>query len=146
MNRIKDIYLTYEEIINYVIVGAFTTLVSLVSYYLCVLTVFNPNNPFLLQCANVISWIIAVTFAYWANRKFVFKSRNPSVLKEGLKFYSARLLTLIIDMLFMTITVSILNLNDKIMKLFSQIVILILNYILSKFLIFVGVKRDEKRK
>lgn len=137
MNKLINLYKKYEEIINYVIVGGFTTVVSLGSYYLCVLTVFNPDNPILLQAANIISWVLSVTFAFFANRKYVFKSDNPKILEEASKFYSARILTLFIDMGMMWLTVSVLHLNDKLMKLLSQVVILVLNYIISKFLVFI---------
>lgn len=140
IKKIKELYKTYEEIINYIIVGGFTTLVSLGSYYLCVLTVFNPDNPILLQAANIISWVLSVTFAFFANRKYVFKSDNPKILEEASKFYGARILTLFIDMGMMWLTVSILHLNDKLMKLLSQVVILVLNYIISKFLVFIKKK------
>lgn len=142
MKKIKELYKKYEELINYVIVGVLTTIVSLGSYYLCVLTVFTPDNPILLQSANIISWILAVTFAYFANRKYVFKSNNPNKLKEASKFYGARIATLLIDMLFMFLTVSIFHFNDKIMKILSNIIILIINYIISKFIVFI--KKEEK--
>ena len=147
MKKIKELYKKYEELINYVIVGVLTTIVSLGSYYLCVLTVFNPDNPVLLQSANIISWILAVTFAYFANRKYVFKSKNPNKLKEATKFYGARIATLLIDMLFMFLTVSVFHLNDKIMKILSNVIILILNYIISKFIVFIKKedKNDEKK-
>lgn len=140
MNKLINLYKKYEEIINYVIVGGFTTVVSLGSYYLCVLTVFNPDNPILLQAANIISWVLSVTFAFFANRKYVFKSDNPKILEEASKFYGARILTLFIDMGMMWLTVSVLHLNDKLMKLLSQVVILVLNYIISKFLVFIKKK------
>ena len=57
----KELYNKYKEIINYVIVGGLTTVVSLAVYYALVLTVLNPDNPVQLQIANVISWIAAVT-------------------------------------------------------------------------------------
>ena len=133
------LYKKYEKIIKYIIVGGFTTLVSLTIYYLCVFTIFNPDNAIFLQLANIISWIASVTFAYFANRKFVFKSKDPKILNEGIKFYGSRLLTLLIDMLFMFLTVSVFKFNDKIMKLLSQIIILTINYILSKFIVFIGV-------
>lgn len=142
MKKIKELYKKYEELINYVIVGVLTTIVSLGSYYICVLTVFTPDNPILLQSANIISWILAVTFAYFANRKYVFKSNNPNKLKEASKFYGARIATLLIDMLFMFLTVSIFHFNDKIMKILSNIIILIINYIISKFIVFI--KKEEK--
>lgn len=146
MKKIVNLYKKYQEIINYIIVGGLTTFVSLLSYYLCVFTIFNPENPVLLQSANVISWVLSVTFAYIANRKYVFKSNNSKIKTEAIKFYGARILTLFIDMLFMYITVIVFSLNDKIMKLCSQIVILILNYIFSKFLVFVGVDNNEEKK
>ncbi|MCI8498194.1 MAG: GtrA family protein [Bacilli bacterium] len=141
MKKIVDLYKKYEEIINYIIVGVATTVVSLGSYYLCVLTVFDPDNAILLQIANIISWVLAVTFAFWANRKYVFKSKNPKILDEATKFYGARVLTLLIDMGMMFLTVTVLHWDDKIMKILSQVVILILNYIISKFLVFI--KKDN---
>ena len=133
---IKELYIKYKEIINYLIFGVLTTIVSLATYYLLVLTILNPNKPLELQIANIISWITCVTFAYITNRKYVFNSSNKNILKEGIKFYSSRLTTLFLDMLFMYIFVSKLNFNDKIIKLILQVIITILNYILSKILVF----------
>ncbi len=137
MKKLKELYKKYEEIINYIIVGGCTTLVSLGSYYLCVLTVFNPDNAFLLQLATIISWILSVTFAFFTNRIFVFKSKNSKVLEEALKFYGARILTLVLEMGLMFLSVTVLHFNDKLMKIVSQFVILVLNYIISKFLVFI---------
>lgn len=122
-------------------IGGCTTLISLLVYYLCVFTVFDPDKPLLLQCANILSWIIAVAFAYIANRKVVFKSKNKNVKGEVSKFLGARIVTLLIDMLFMWLTVSVLHLNDKIMKIVSNVIIIILNYIFSKLFVFVKEKK-----
>lgn len=136
-NTIWNLYKKYEEIINYIIIGGLTTFISLASYYLCVFTIFDPDNAVLLQAANIISWLLAVTFAFWANRTFVFKSKNPRILEEGMKFYGARVLTLLLEMGTMFLTVTVLHWNDKIMKLLAQIIVLVLNYIISKFLVFI---------
>lgn len=141
MKKLKELYLKYEEIINYLFIGGCTTLISLLVYYLCVFTVFDPDNPLLLQCANILSWIIAVAFAYIANRKVVFKSKNKNVKGEVSKFLGARIVTLLIDMLFMWLTVSVLHFNDKIMKIVSNVIIIILNYIFSKLFVFVKEKK-----
>lgn len=133
---IKNIYLKYKEIINYLIFGVLTTIVSLLTYYLLVLTILNPNNPIQLQIANIISWITCVTFAYITNRKYVFNSKDKNIIKEIIKFYSSRLTTLFLDMLIMFIFVTKLELNDKLMKIIVQVIIIILNYILSKLLVF----------
>lgn len=126
----------YKEIIYYLIFGVLTTVVSLATYYALVYTILDPNKPIELQVANVVSWIFAVTFAYLTNRKFVFDSTNPNVAKEAIKFYFARIASLFVDMLLMYILVTRLNYNDKIIKIIVQVVIIILNYILSKLIVF----------
>lgn len=140
MKKIMIVYKKYEEIINYIIVGGFTTFVSLATYYISVLTFLNPNNPFQLQIANVVSWICAVTFAYFANKKFVFKN-NSENLSSAIKFFLSRVSTLLIDMASMYVFVSLLNINDKISKILVQFLVLILNYIFSKFIVFKENKR-----
>ncbi len=129
-------YHKYKEIINYLIVGVLTTVVSLVSYYILVSTVLNPNNAIELQIANIFSWICAVAFAYVANRIFVFESKNPKRLKELTSFVGARLLTLGMDMFIMFLMVTLLHINDKIAKLVVQVVVTIANYVFSKLLVF----------
>ena len=138
------IYKKYEELINYLIIGILTTIVSLATYYLLTLTILDANNKVYLQIANIISWLASVTFAYFTNRKFVFKVKNKSNIKECLNFYISRISTLLIDMIIMYIFVSRLKFDNKIVKLISQVVIIILNYILSKFIVFKSSKEVEK--
>lgn len=136
MKKIIKLYKKYEEIINYLIVGVLTTVVSLAAYYLCVLTFLNPKNGMELQIANLISWVCAVTFAYITNRIFVFKSKNKNIIKEILSFTSSRVITLLMDMFIMFLMVTIMHFNDKIAKLVVQVVVTIGNYILSKLFVF----------
>ena len=126
----------YSEIIRYLMVGILTTIVSLGVYYGCVLTIFDPNNALQLQLANIFSWIAAVTFAYFMSHYFVFQSHEKNLIHEAAAFYSARLLTLFIDMALMFILVTLCNTNDKIAKLIVQVIITIANYIFSKLFIF----------
>ena len=135
-NKCLKLYKKYEEIINYWIVGGLTTIVSLGSYYLCIYTFLDPDVWYQLQAANIISWICAVTFAYFANRIFVFKSKNQKKFKEAVSFYSSRVATLLMDMGIMFLFVTLLHLNDKIMKLVVQVVVTVANYILSKLFVF----------
>ncbi len=135
-NKCLKLYKKYEEIINYLIVGGLTTIVSLGSYYLCIYTFLDPDVWYQLQAANIISWICAVTFAYFANRIFVFKSKNQKKFKEAVSFYSSRVATLLMDMGIMFVFVTLLHLNDKIMKLVVQVVVTVANYILSKLFVF----------
>ena len=138
MKKILNIYKKYEEIINYLFIGGCTTLISLLVYYISVFTILDPNISWELQLANIISWIFGVTFAFITNRKVVFKSKNKKILNEAEKFLGARVITLLIDMFFMYITVTVLSLNDKIMKIISNVIIVILNYIFSKLFVFVN--------
>ena len=130
-----------REIIRYLIVGVLTTAVSLGVYYGCVLSFLDPNHPIQLQCANILSWIAAVTFAYFANRKYVFESENPKILKEAASFFVARISSLLLDMGIMFVTVTVFCMNDKLAKLFVQAVVMIANYVFSKLFVF-GKKGD----
>lgn len=136
MKKIIELYKKYKEIINYLIVGVLTTVVSLVTYFICTSTFLDPSVALELQIANVISWIFAVAFAYITNRIFVFNSKNKNILKEILSFTSARVLTLLIDMLIMFVMVTTLGINDKISKLVCQVAVIILNYVFSKLFVF----------
>ena len=133
---IKNIYTKNDEIIKYLFFGFVTTVVSLAVYYLLVITILNPKVALQLQTANIISWIEGVTVAYLTNSKFVFKSKNKNKKKEFSSFVAARIFTLILDMLVMAIGVSVLHFNDKIIKIISQIIVIVGNYILSKLIIF----------
>lgn len=140
--KVKELYLKYKEIINYLIIGALTTLVSLLVYYFLTLTFLNPENALYLQIANVTSWICAVIFAYFTNRKYVFESKNKS-FGEVIKFFLSRLGTLLVDMAVMYIFVTRLHFNDKIMKIIAQVIVIVLNYVLSKFIVFKGDKNEK---
>lgn len=136
LNKIISIIKKNQEIINYLIFGFFTTILSLVTYYLLTLTILNPQNAILLQLANIISWILSVSFAYLTNRKYVFKSNNRNFIKEISDFFLSRIITLLIDMIIMGIGVTYLGLSDKIFKLLSQVIVIIGNYLLSKLFVF----------
>jgi len=129
-----SLYKKYEEIINYLIVGGLTTLVSLVSFY-ALIRVLNVNYLY----ANIISWIIAVTFAYFTNKIFVFKSKRDRFsdnLKEMGTFFSSRIFSLLVDYALMILFIELFNIDEVISKLIVQIIIVIINYILSKNIIF----------
>ena len=129
-DKIISIYKNNKEIINYIIVGALTTLVSILSYYLFRFIIKN------YVILSIISWICAVSFAYITNRIFVFESKNENIITELSKFFSCRLLTLGLEVSLMTLFVSGFHINDMISKIVLQFVILVLNYILSKLFVF----------
>lgn len=135
--RLKIIFEKHREIIIYLIFGVLTTLVSLVTYFLCTTLFLDVDNAIQLQIANVISWIVSVLFAYVTNRKYVFQSQN-SVIKEMAKFYLSRVSTLIIDMLLMYMLVTVSGIVDGIAKIIVQVVVIVTNYVFGKLLVFKG--------
>ena len=142
MKKILELYKKYKEVINYLIFGVLTTIVSLATYWICTTTVLNPVIGWQLQLANIISWILAVLFAYFTNRKYVFESTEENKLKEFYKFILARLSTLLIDMFIMWLGVTVLKYNDKIIKIISQVVVIVSNYVFSKLFVF---KKTSKK-
>lgn len=138
MNKIKNLYFKYEEIISYLVFGVLTTVVSIITY-LVFANIFFPNKSDLdIQIANVLSWICAVAFAYITNRKYVFKSKvkGNAQIKEIIDFVLARVASLIIDMSMMYVMYSLMHINDTIAKLIVQVVVVILNYLFSKVIVF----------
>ena len=137
---IKTVYKNHEEIINYLIVGILTTIVSLSVKNGLLLTILNPKNSIQLQVAVIISWIVAVIFAYITNKIFVFKSKSKEFIKEITTFISGRVFTLLCDMFIMWFICNFLNLNTSIWvfiaSMISQVVVTILNYIISKMFVF----------
>lgn len=139
-NLIKNLYLKYKEIINYLIFGVLTTIVNLVTKYLLLFTIFDASNALELQITIIISWIVAVLFAYITNKKFVFESTTQNKLKEFVSFIIARLSTLFLEMLIMWFFITLLKLNSDlyviIFTIISQIGVVVGNYIFSKLFVF----------
>ena len=135
--KIWAIYDKFKEIFNYIIVGAFTTIVSLVSYFIFS-RILNIDITIYFVVANTLSWILSVLFAYITNKMFVFESKTKGneTFKEMIKFVSSRILTYLIDLALMLVFVKLIHLNNDISKLIVQFVVLVLNYILSKLLVF----------
>ena len=146
MQKLKEIYLNNKEIINYLIFGVLTTVVSLITKYLLLFTILDASNPVQLQIAVITSWILACTFAYITNRIWVFESKSKNIIKEMLKFYTSRLVTLGLEMLILFIFITALKLDSDVWvivwTLVAQVVITIGNYILSKLIVFK--KKEEK--
>lgn len=121
-----------KEFIRYFIVGVSTTIVSFIVYYFCVNTFLDPNNALELQIANILSWVFSVLFAFFANKYYVFEKKDTVHIKEFSSFVGSRILTLFLDMGIMYVGVTLLNGNDKFIKIISQVVVIVLNYLLGK--------------
>lgn len=126
----------HREMVLYLFFGGCTTVVSLGSFIL-----FEDFLQIHELVANVLSWILAVGFAYVTNRKWVFEAKKKFCLAEIIAFYGGRVFTLGVEMLILLVFVTWLDFNSTLVKLFAQVVVLIGNYLISKFLIF----RKNKR-
>lgn len=126
-------FINYETI-SYLVVGVLTTVISIGVFGLC-----HRKAHMNTVASNVLSWIAAVAFAFFANKIFVFQSDSwvlSVVMREAVSFVSARLVTLGFDIVFVYVTVEKMHWNDLISKTASNVVVMVLNYIFSKLFIF----------
>lgn len=137
-SKIKTLYKKYEEIVNYLIVGVIGTIVSIGTYWLFEKIAFSAVNDknVSIIIANVTSWVVVVIFLYFLNRKYVFKSKNEKVLKEFISFALGRVATLVLETIVIYLVVDLFSGDDLVGKILGQIVVIVSNYLLSKFLIF----------
>lgn len=135
MEKLKEYYRKYRELIVYIIVGVLTTIVSWAVYAVCTI-IMDITNPLLMQIAVLLRWVAGVIFAYFTNRAYVFHSKNPNMLKEALSFASSRVVTLFLDMFIMWLLPSVFHMNDWIATFISAVLVTITNYVFSKFIVF----------
>ncbi len=151
---VQKLWYDHESVWMYIIVGGLTTLVSLI-FQVVPTALFNGLhmagwlNTFL---STTISWIVAVTFAFFTNKKYVFKSETntkAAFWKEFFMFYSARFVTYFLELaimelgnhFFATVDGKIVTWRSFLVKIVAQIVILVINYVFSKLVVF---KKREK--
>lgn len=144
---LRDLYYKYEDLMLYLIFGVLTTIVSFLSQYVMsqILHQTSMLEELILSIDTAFSWICSVTFAFFTNKKYVFKSVTNSkkdFWAEFIKFYSARLASLGLEVVIMLVFVKLLNLSEMIVKIFAQIFIMLANYLFSKLIVF---KNREKQ-
>lgn len=139
---LAKIYEEHREGMRYLVFGALATVVNIAVYAICMYA-FNIENGI----SNIIAWVVAAIFAYFTNKFFVFDSKvntKQELIQEVTSFFSCRILTLIIDEIIMIVTVDKWHFNGVLMKVVANIIVIILNYIFSKIIIFKkGAKENE---
>ncbi len=140
--KIKNVYTKNREIIHYLFFGGITTAISIAVFDFSIAIIKLD-----VLIANIISFIVAVFFAFVTNRKWVFtqKEKQP-FLRSMLLFYSSRVSTLIIEELILFIFTKILSFDGIVVKICAQIVVIILNYIISKFIVFKTINNKDTQK
>ena len=131
---ITQLYQKYKMPILYIFFGVCTTAVNILVYALFYSLIRIGNVP-----SNVLAWAAAVTFAFFTNKIWVFESRQMHwdvLVREAATFISARLFTGVLDTAIMFLGVDVLHSSPVIFKIISNVLVIILNYIFSKLLIF----------
>lgn len=131
-----------RETITYIIFGVLTTAVNYVAYYL--LYKFTALDAIIY---NTIAWAVSVIFAFITNKLFVFESKSwniRTVLPEFFPFVGARILSLLLEEAFLMLTVTVIGIHELIAKIIISVVVVIVNYFASKFIIFRNKKDKEE--
>ena len=141
MEKFKIFIKKHGDILSYLFFGGLTTLVNYLVYVLAF-------NGLVLSAAisNVIAWVVAVAFAYLTNKPFVFKSHDWSVrtvLPELGKFLGCRVGSGLLETGLLALCVDILRWNGLLMKIVTSVLVVIINYLGSKFLVFQEKRRDS---
>lgn len=130
----KEKLIQNRQVLMYLFFGVCTTLVNIIVYRVCS---HGMNMP--VTASTVIAWILSVLFAYITNRKWVFESRAAGlseITKELVSFFAARLSTGLLDLAIMFVFAQKMQLNDMAVKIVSNVIVIILNYVLSKLVVF----------
>ena len=140
INKMLDFYKEpkYKSIVNYIFFGVCTTLVNVITYF--ILYYYGME----VRPANLISITLSILFAYFVNAKYVFNSKAAGfkkVLYELTKFFTARLSTLVIEVFGVELFIY-LGMNAYLSKFIIQFVVLVANYVISKFLVFTKEKNN----
>ncbi len=138
MELIRKYYEKYKEVIKYLFFGVLTTAVNFITYYVLVFICKTEEGAIGAIC-NVTAIIVSILFAYITNKKFVFESKvsgTKEIIKEMFSFFSCRVVSLIVDMIIYLIGCTLMRLPSFIVKMFSQVVVIVLNYVFSKLIIF----------
>ena len=137
--NLKRLFLKYKKIIMYGIFGVLTTILNIVTYWFCYDILHIPNI-----ISNTIAWVVAIAVAFITNKLWVFDSKDTkkeTVIAELVKFIIARVATGVIDLIIMFTAVDVMQLPAVIFKVIANVIVIILNYILSNILIF---KKSDK--
>ena len=134
VKKINSPNLKSKEVASYLFFGVCTTLINWVSYYILYNMCYVSN-----VVSTIIAWVLAVTFAFFTNKKWVFESKSYSaktVFKESASFILSRVFTGVLDVAIMWVAVDLCAFNSTLWKLISNIIVIILNYLLSKLFVF----------
>ena len=130
----EPFYKKNKEVLLYLFFGGLTFLISVVTYAYFTM-MFGMNE----LIANIFSWIIAVLFAFVTNKIWVFQSKNDTILafvREVVAFFAGRVATLVVEEVILFVFITMLQWNSLGVKIAAQVIVIVLNYVISKLLVF----------
>ena len=134
---IKSLFEKYKELVLYGVVGVMTTVINLGIFYIA--SLFLGKELIAINIANILAWVGGVSFAFIANKLVVFKSKSfekGKLIKEILSFVAARVASLGFEVLVLNVGIGLLEINEMVCKVVAQVGIILMNYVLSKYIIF----------
>ena len=124
LNIFEPFYKKNKEVLLYLFFGGLT---------------FNVSMGINELIANVMSWVLAVLFAFATNRVWVFQAPTHTItefLKQMLSFFGGRVVTLVIEEIILLVFITWLGFNSMVVKVIAQVIVIVLNYVISKFFVF----------
>lgn len=134
MKTVKELYTKYKSIILYLFFGGCTTLINIICYYVLYNLLSVANVP-----STILAWAVSVVFAFVTNRRYVFEQNDNTFrrrLRDFFSFVSCRVATGVLDVIIMYLAVDRMHWNSLLWKIVSNIIVIILNYVASKYLVF----------
>ena len=131
--KIKALYRKYKSVFWYLVTGGTTTVTNIVVFW-----VLTAAIGLHYQTANVIAWVVAVAVAFCGNKWLAFESheKGAGLIREVVSFLAMRLLTLGFEVVFLFIVVDKFQWNALAAKVIDNIIVIVLNYVLSKLFVF----------
>ncbi len=142
MSKWKQLALKYKPELLYLAFGVGTTLINIFSYYCFYRILRVPNVP-----STAIAWLLSVLFSYWTNRTWAFphKAHGPkNILREMARYLGVRVLTGVLDIVIMFVAVDCMHWNSVLWKVISNIIVIVINYVACKVLVFSHRWEDEE--
>lgn len=141
-DKLKSLFEKYRELISYVFFGGLTTVVSWGSYF-----VLNEVFHAHYLVSQIVSWILAVLFAFVTNKKYVFEDKvsgNKGIFVQLIQFGASRLFSLVVETLLLILMVDMVKMNENLAKIVVSVVTVVLNYFTSKLFVFKSSAADKK--
>ena len=134
LSPLQPFYMKYKELLLYLFFGGLTFCLSIALYWL-----FAHPLGMTPLVANALSWVLCVAFAYVTNRTWVFKEKahdSKGIVREATSFVLGRVATLVLEEVVLWLGISVLGINDIAVKVVAQVLVIVSNYFISKFLVF----------